>query len=183
MSRRLDEHRGWDDPLNLGCEINSAGGEASPFLLEESGTGPVLYFSSNRAGGFSAEPPDAITGDDDLYYAELHGQYFLPPARIPGVNSPFNDSRPNLRRDGLELFFDSNREGTLGGADIFGASRERIDDLWSIPEPLGPLVNSPAAETRASLSWDGTTLVFASTRPGGEGSTDIYMTTRAKLTR
>jgi WD40-like Beta Propeller Repeat len=182
MSRRRDEHHPWDDPINLGCELNSAGGEASPFLLEEPAAGQVLYFSSNRAGGYSAEAPDAITGDDDLYSAELHGQYFLPPALIPGVNSPFNDSRPNLRRDGLELLFDSNQEGTLGGADIFSAVRASVNDLWSIPEPLGPLVNSTAAETRASLSWDGTTLVFGSTRPGGEGSTDIYMTTRARIT-
>jgi hypothetical protein len=39
-----------------------------------------------------------------------------------------------------------------------------------------------AAETRASLSWDGTTLVFGSTRAGGEGATDIYVTTREKFT-
>jgi WD40-like Beta Propeller Repeat len=180
MTRRRDEHHPWDDPVNLGCEINSAGSEASPFLIDERATGPVLYFSSNRAGGYSVEPPDAITGDDDLYYAELHGRYFLPPSLVPGVNSPFNDSRPNLRRDGLELLFDSNREGTLGSADIFSAVRASVNDLWSIPEPLGPLVNSTAAETRASLSWDGTVLVFGSTRAGGEGSTDIYMTIRPK---
>jgi hypothetical protein len=43
-------------------------------------------------------------------------------------------------------------------------------------------VNSAAgAETRPSLSWDGTTLYFGSTRPGGEGSTDHYVTTRDRL--
>jgi hypothetical protein len=45
-------------------------------------------------------------------------------------------------------------------------------------------VNSPAAETRPSLSWDGMTLYFGSTRSGGgaEGDADHYVTTRDALT-
>jgi hypothetical protein len=42
-------------------------------------------------------------------------------------------------------------------------------------------VNSAAAETRPSVSWDGTSLYYGSARPGGEGSTDHYVTTREKL--
>lgn len=100
---------------------------------------------------------------------------------MPFVNTASSDSRPNLRRDALELFFDSNRAGTLGGSDIFSSTRASAFDQWSTPEPLGPLVNSTAAETRASIPWDGTTLVFGSARPGGEGATDIYVTTRERL--
>jgi Tol biopolymer transport system component len=37
------------------------------------------------------------------------------------------------------------------------------------------------AETRPSLSWDGTTLYFGSNRAGGEGNTDHYVTTRVRL--
>lgn len=181
VTRRRSDNSGWDEPLNLGCELNSAGSEASPFLLEEPAAGPVLYFSSNRAGGYSDDDPGAIVGDDDIYVSESHGGVFGPAELVPFVNSVSNDSRPNLRRDGLELFFDSNREGTLGAADIFSAVRESVFHAWSDPEPLGPLVNSTAAETRASLSWDGTRLLFGSTRAGGEGATDVYMTTRERL--
>jgi hypothetical protein len=53
---------------------------------------------------------------------------------------------------------------------------------WSDPEPLGPLVNSDAAETRPWISWDGTTLYFGSMRQEGEGSNDFYVTTRERLT-
>jgi hypothetical protein len=44
-------------------------------------------------------------------------------------------------------------------------------------------VNSSASETRPSLSWDGTTLYFGSTRTGGgaEGDADHYVTTRERL--
>lgn len=46
---------------------------------------------------------------------------------------------------------------------------------------LGPNVNTAASETRPSLSWDGTTLYFGSTRPGGDGDSDHYVTTRERL--
>jgi hypothetical protein len=39
--------------------------------------------------------------------------------------------------------------------------------------------SSNGAETRPSLSWDGTTRYFGSTRPGGDGGADHYVTTRS----
>ena len=45
-----------DPPQNLGCDVNSVGNEAGPVPITEPGRGPVLYFSSTRAGGFSPEP-------------------------------------------------------------------------------------------------------------------------------
>ena len=173
---------GWDAPENLGCAANSDVNEASPMPLPERGAGPVLYFSSNRAGGFSAEAPGAASGDSDVYVTESHGGAFGPAELVPGVNSAAEDGQPNVRRDGLELFFFSTRPGTLGMADIYAATRASTSDAWSAPVNLGPNVNSATgAETRPSLSWDGTTLYFGSTRPGGEGSTDHYVTTRDRL--
>lgn len=48
------------------------------------------------------------------------------------------------------------------------------------PERLA--VNSIANETRPWLSWDGTTVYFGSTRAGGEGMAEWYVTTREKVT-
>jgi Tol biopolymer transport system component len=96
---------------------------------------------------------------------------------VPGVNSEYEDARPSVRQDGRELVFDSNRPGGQGGFDIWSVSRDSITDAWSAPVNLGPNVNSAANETRASLSWDGLTLLFGSTRPG-EGVSDIYFSTR-----
>ena len=169
---------------NLGCQVNSAGNEASPIPIPEPGRGNVLYFSSTRAGGPGAEAPGAVTGDADIYSSESHGGPsgpFGPATLVPGVNSAFEDGQPNLRRDALEIFFYSNRPGTLGGNDIYSATRAKASDVWSTPVNLGPNVNSAAAETRPSPSWDGTTLYFGSTRPGGEGNADIYVTTRTAL--
>jgi hypothetical protein len=86
-----------------------------------------------------------------------------------------------VRRDGLEIFFFSNRPGTLGGTDIYAATRNNARSSWGAPENLGPHVNTPAAESRPSLSWDGTVLYFGSTRPGGDGDADTYVSYRLRL--
>jgi hypothetical protein len=86
--------------------------------------------------------------------------------------------RPNVRRGGLEIVFNSNRPGTLGGQDLYSATRESIEDPWSTPVNLGPMVNTSNNETRGSF-WGGETLYFGRT-PGPEGSTDIYVTTRER---
>jgi ribosomal protein L24E len=170
---------GWDPVANIGCDVNSSANEASPFPLPQAAAGPVLYFSSNRAGGYTAEAPGAASGDSDLYISESHGGVFGAALLVPGANSAAEDGQPNVRRDGLELFFFSNRPGTLGLNDIYAASRGSTTDSWSTPVNLGPNVNSAGgSETRPSLSWDGTTLYFGSTRAGGEGNADHYVTTR-----
>ena len=172
---------GWDDPRNLGCDVNSSADEASPSPLPEPGSGKVLYFSSVRPGGFAADAAGATVGDSDLYVSERHDGAYGPPELVPRVNTAFEDGQPNVRRDGREIFFFSNRPGTLGMADIYAATRPDTRDPWSEPVNLGPNVNSAdGAETRPSLSWDGTTLYFGSTRPGGEGSSDHYVTTRSR---
>ncbi len=171
---------GFSAVANLGCQVNSAADEASPMPLRERND-RVMYFSSTRPGGFTAEAVGALVGDSDLYVSVWDGAAYAPPTLVTGANSPAEDGQPNIRRDGLELFFYSTRPGTLGLADIYAATRHAKARRWSKPVNLGPNVNSAAAETRPSLSWDATTLYFGSTRPGGEGSTDHYMTTRERL--
>lgn len=96
----------------------------------------------------------------------------------PVVNSPVSDGSPNISADGLTLYFDSQRPGGLGGWDIWVTTRETIDDNWSEPVPLPEPVNSPYADAGPSISADGSVLYFASDRPRGYGSFDIYVTRR-----
>jgi hypothetical protein len=173
----------WSEPENLGCEVNSAAGEAGPVYLEHR---RVLYFSSSRPGGFA--PDSGIPGDSDIYVAARvkHGR-FSGPVLAQGLNSSANDTRPHVRSDGREIVFDSDRPGTLGGPDIWSSTRPSPWSPWSAPVNLGSSVNSPAAETRASLADGGLTLYFGSTRPGSEPgptggpSQDIYVAGRERI--
>ncbi len=177
-------HGAWTEPENLGCQVNSAAGEAGPSLVLE-GWRPVLYFSSTRAGGFSSEAAGAVSGDSDIYMSPLTKDGFGTATLVPGLNTAANDSRPNVRHDGREIVFDSDRDSpTIGVADIYSATRNRSYGMWTAPVSLGPTVNTTANESRASLSWGGEILVFGSNRPGSEGSPpsgDIYVATRERI--
>lgn len=61
------------------------------------------------------------------------------------------------------------------GADRFDNSE------WSEPVNLGPVVNSSATDQNAFLSADGHELYFSSTRPGGQGAQDIWVSHRQCL--
>jgi Tol biopolymer transport system component len=177
---RFHHRDGGLEPVNPGCSVNSAGNEASPFRLEDEAGGTWLYFSSTRAGGVSQEAPGVLTGDADLYVAAIDEDGSMgTPALVPGASSAANDARPNVRRDGLELFFDSDRAGGFGGFDIWSADRRAPGDAWSAPSNLGSSVNSAVNETRPWLSWDRTVLYFGAVRGEG-GSQDIFATTRSK---
>jgi hypothetical protein len=174
--------KGWETPEHLGCSVNSAGDEASPFFVAEE-DGGALYFSSTRAGGFAADAPGATVGDADIYSSPVSAEGIVgAPVLAAGVNTSANDFRPHVRRDALEMFFDSNRGGGFGGLDIWSATREATTDPWSVPVNLGPNVNGLGNETRPYLSWGATTLYFGTTRTGVEGSADIFVATRTKVT-
>ena len=158
----------WEEPQNVGCQINSTAGESGPSYFEDESGHAILYFSSNRSGGL---------GQQDIYFSVDFG-----PAQLDsGLSNASNDVRPNVRKDGREIVFDSNRPGSLGLQDIWTASRETTADQWSTPTNLGPLINSVAMEARATFSRDGLTMYFGSNRAGGDGLSDIYITSREKL--
>jgi Tol biopolymer transport system component len=124
-----------------------------------------LYFSSTRGGG------------SDIYMSPACGVLIGPPTPAAALNSPADDARPYVRRDGLEIVFDSNRPGGLGLSDVWAATRPHAGAPWSQPVNLGPAVNSPAAETRPSLSSDGTILYFGSTRGASQ---DVFTSARRR---
>jgi hypothetical protein len=182
IAREHAKH-GWDIPEHLGCRLNSAADEASPFLVTYDDGSRDLFFSSTRAGGFAVDPPGAVVGDGDIYVSTVQSDGSVQaPVLVSGVNTNLQDLRPNVRRDGLEMFFDSNRSGGLGGFDVWTATRADVSHSWSVPENLGAGVNSPGNETRPFLSWGATALYFGSTRAGSEGAADIFVTTRTKQT-
>jgi Tol biopolymer transport system component len=159
-STRFLPGHGWESPENVGCTINSAAEEAGPVRVRHE-----LYFSSTR------------TGNSEIYMSPVRGKSIGAPGPVTALNSPSDDARPYVRQDGLEIVFDSNRSGGLGLFDVWAATRPSIGAAWSQPVNLGPAVNSPASETRPSLSQDGTTLYFGSTRGPSQ---DVFSSTRAR---
>jgi hypothetical protein len=164
----------WLPPVLLPCGVNSINGAAqefSPSLVEADGR-TLLFFSSNRDTGTTAHK---------IYVTELQADGTWSDAQpIVELGSGASDARPNVRKDGLEIVFDSNRAGSF---DIYTSTRGSLDEAWQPPVPLGTEINaSTSDETRPTLSRDGTRLYFGSTRAnavlGGTGG-DIYVSTRS----
>ena len=93
----------------------------------------------------------------------------------PIVNSSFTEGGPAISKDGLSLYFHSERPGSYGSTDIWVSVRERRDQPWGAPMNLGAAVNSPGLEAVAALSRDEHWLFFTSDRSGGLGSMDIWV--------
>jgi hypothetical protein len=165
----------WLEPVPLPCEVNSAYEEFSPSVVHAHGR-TILYFSSNRDNGLP-------NGPHKIYSTELQEDGTWSAAtRVEELSSGSSDARPNVRTDGLEIVFDSNR-GESGTFDVYTATRSSLSEPWSNAAPLGVEINSAVdQETRASLSRDGTRLYFGSTRANAQlGGTqgDIYVARRS----
>jgi hypothetical protein len=167
----------WQPPVNLGAGVNSAATDAGPSFLERGDTRPgrwrttipQLFMASNRPGG---------VGGLDIYAASVPGGWAGPPMLVKELSSPQADLTPTVGRDGLELIIASGRPGAIGAFDLWQSERKSVHEAWSPPENLGPLVNSASLEAFPSLSVDGSALLFQSTRPGGFGGSDLYVSTR-----
>jgi len=77
-------------------------------------------------------------------------------------------------RDGRRLFFTAcQRPDVMGTCDIWEAMTDGRHITQA--EPINGFANSEAWESQASISCDGNDLYFASSRPGGLGGTDIWV--------
>ena len=95
----------------------------------------------------------------------------------PEVNGPGEDCAACLSPNGLELYFHCEEPD----GEIRVARRASPNDQWGPSSNLGPTVNSPDYDGGPCLSADGLRLYFFSTRPGGFGTADLWVTTRATI--
>lgn len=177
VSRRRDKHDdfGWQPPVNLGSGVNSAFNENTVVYFDDDATDTgILYFNSNRPGG---------VGGTDIYASTRQPDgSFGPAVLVAELSSPVQDAVTTIRRDGLELIMASTRPPAAAGLfDLLVATRPSTSAPWSAPLNLGPPINTAADEGRASLSFDATVLYLTSSRPGGSGGHDLWVSTRSRL--
>ena len=126
--------------------------------------GHVLYFASDRPGGY---------GEMDLYQVTMRGGQWSDPVNLgPEINTAGNELFPFVHDDGT-LYFASDGWGGLGGLDIF-SSYVVNDSFWVKAHNIGAPFNSPKDDFGFILNPTGTEGYFTSSRDGGQGMDDIY---------
>lgn len=97
---------------------------------------------------------------------------------------PARPTFPNTKSNGAAYLPQKNDRGYYGnlitgkGYDI--VARHRLINDWDNEEPLSDIINSVSDEINPYFLSDGTTLYFASRRPGGQGNFDLYVTRQSK---
>lgn len=140
----------------------------------ESDAGPNTNVSRVDA---SAEPDGAPVPDAALPDAAPLGP-FRAPELIAELAAPgANDDDPSLTGDLLELYFKSDRVGSLD-YDIWRSVRATAEDPWGPAERVAEL-SSEVYDASPEVSFDGLVLYFSSSRAAGVGGVDLYVSTRA----
>lgn len=85
-------------------------------------------------------------------------------------------SHPLMTSDGQTLFFSSDREGSIGGTDLWYFSKNAKGD-WDGPYPMGDYINSPGNEI-TPFSPHPDTLYYSTDGHGGKGGFDVLMSVR-----
>ncbi len=151
-------------PQNLGDSINSKYSEYYPsFTIDDS-----VFVFTRRGRGNREDFIESIKTPSGYTSAKL----------INGdINAEPYKGAINISQDGEWLLFagDFGPKG-LGDFDLYLSYN--TPQGWSEPFNLGSNVNTEYWETSPSLSPDKRALYFSSSRPGGYGGSDIYVSYR-----
>lgn len=159
------ENNTWSPAQNMGEPVNSSFNEGAQNISQD---GTMLVFTG-------CEFPEG-KGSCDLYYSEKTAQGWTTPKNFGApINTRDWESQPCLSTDKQTLYF--ARETSDNGADIFVSNR-LVNGQWSVPERLGPNINTPGRETTPFIHADGQTLYFASNGHPGYGGLDIFYSRR-----
>ena len=158
-------------PVNLGPKFNTLYDECPACI---SADGLELYIFSNRLGNlglFDLWVMKRATIEDDWELAVNLGR---------GVNSSRYETSGCLSADGLELYFNApNRPDGYGGWDVWVSSRQTRNDDFGPAVNLGSPFNTSYVDASPCLSTDGLEFYFSSTRPGGQGTEDLWVSKRS----
>lgn len=154
----------WTNVSNLGSNINTRFNDANASLTYDQNT---LYFVSDRPTS------DRKHKHWDIFIAHKDGKGWGKAQRMGDpINTEGNEFHVIIHQDGFSFYFSSDGHGGFGGADIFYS--KLVEGIYSPPNNLGPLINTPEHDMYFTIPASGDLAYFASNRAGTHGQEDIY---------
>ncbi len=167
------ENKKWSNSVLLDERINYPGSSTGfPHIVDSENNHDILFFSSNRSGGF---------GKWDVWFSEIDSSGNFSDAKNAGsmINTEENEISPATDDSLHIIYFSSDGHKSLGGLDIFYSRKK--DSTWTQPVNIGYPINSSADEhSFFRESTEDHVTYLASNRTGSqsyEGSTccfDLY---------
>jgi outer membrane protein OmpA-like peptidoglycan-associated protein/tetratricopeptide (TPR) repeat protein len=154
-----DDSQGWSSPNKLDfCE-----GERNEATITISSDERRIYLYQDN------------TGAGDIFYSDFKFSKFqdILPFKNENVNTENWETHCTFSMDGNVMYFVSDREGGYGGRDIYRLVKLPNGE-WSLPQNLGPNINTPYDEDCPFIAADNNTLYFSSNGPKSMGGFDIF---------
>jgi len=151
----------WAPAINIGPPLNTSTHDASVSLASNGNEMIIYRTNKNQTGG-------------DLYLSEHSKTGWGTPVKLTeNVNSEYQEASAITSPDGEVMYIASNRPGGFGGKDIYRV-RKLPNNEWSLPENLGPTINTAYDEDAPFIHVDGFTLYFSSKGLETMGGFDIF---------
>ena len=149
----------WTNPLNLTPEL---------------GIDQDYYTSSLTGDGKTLLLYRIDRYDGNIYESKLSGGQWSDVKKLnDNINTKYWESHATLSRDGMKIYFTSNRKESIGGLDIFVSERDSTGD-WGPAVNLGPVINTVYDEETPFLANNDRTLFFSSRGHYNMGGYDIF---------
>ena len=118
----------------------------------------------------------------DLFVSEKGKRAFLDPKMVDSrelYQTSAAEISGAVSNDGRRIYFSSDREGGMGGFDIW-VIRILPTGEWSEAQNLGPSINTPGDEKYPYLRGNEDLIYFSSNGHPGMGGLDLFIATRDK---
>lgn len=164
----------WEAPVNVGAPINTAAQEGAPTFSED---GKLFFFFSAKPGG---------AGLQDLYVSQRvstssAGDVWGDPINLgPLANTANAEQGVYYVREGPARALYFNRiVGATGNQDIYRVEVDNDGMPISAAVIVPELNDAVGADQKVAVRTDGKELLISSTRTGGAGGQDLWVSFRA----
>lgn len=156
----------WSPLKKFPAPINSSANETHATI---SADGKVIYFTSDREGGY---------GGLDIYMSRLNrdGTWGKAINLGPTINSSHHEESPHFQANSNLLYFSSNRPGGMGGFDVYRAEISQ-DSIVLDVKNMGYPINTPQYDMFFKTSYDGGKAYYSSACTATNGEYDLQIVT------